>query len=223
MGLRDLNLKNEYRSDKNNLVDEFFIPCLDTCTKFDRAVEFIQVTRFASYYFNNKNVKNRPTIRLVTGHRMSTKNLNALVKIISQDRSKSLHAKIPFPLHSKLSQNEKPVQDMLKIGKLRIKIAIPDSDEVYETFGEKIGIFRDDTDVVAFTGTSNRIFDPSHHDFESLDVFTSWDDKTRVQTKIDNFENLWANQTRYITVFDIVDAIEQNKLQYSQEWLTSNY
>jgi len=48
-----------------------------------------------------------------------------------------------------------------------------------------MGIFRDtNDDVVAFSGTSNVTFDAENRIFESVDVFTSWDDKARVETKI---------------------------------------
>ena len=67
--------------------------------------------------------------------------------------------------------------------------------------------FRDtNDDVVAFSGTSNVTFDAENRNFESVDVFTSWDDKARVETKIKNFENLWANKTNYVEIYDLVYA-----------------
>jgi len=45
------------------------------------------------------------------------------------------------------------LKNMIKNNKLKIKIAIPSSEEVYGSFTEKTGIFRDENDdVVAFTG-----------------------------------------------------------------------
>ena len=61
---------------------------------------------------------------------------------------------------------------MIQHNKLKIKIAMPVSEEVYGSFEEKIGIFRDENDdVIAFTGTSNETFDPQNRNFESIDVF----------------------------------------------------
>ena len=65
-----------------------------------------------------------------------------------------------------------------------MKIAIPNSEHVADSFSERIGIFRDDQDeVVAFTGTSRESFSTQTRDFESVDVFTSWNDKSRVERK----------------------------------------
>ena len=61
------------------------------------------------------------------------------------------------------------------------KIAIPSSEEVDGAFSEKIGIFRDaNGDTVAFSGTSSVMLARQSRNFESIDVFTSWNDKSRV-------------------------------------------
>lgn len=40
MSLQNLSLKQEYRSDRDNLVSEFFVPCLSNCIQFDMAIQF---------------------------------------------------------------------------------------------------------------------------------------------------------------------------------------
>ena len=100
-----------------------------------------------------------------------------------------------------------------------MKVAIPNSEYVDGVFEERMGIFRDtNDDVVAFSGTSNVTFDAENRNFESVDVFTSWDDKTRVETKIKNFENLWANKTNYVEIYDLIYAEKKNLLKYTTEW-----
>ncbi|MEK0353810.1 MAG: DNA repair helicase, partial [Nitrosopumilus sp.] len=56
-------------------------------------------------------------------------------------------------------------------------------------------------------------------DFESVDVFTSWNDKSRVERKVKDFEELWENKTKYVQVYDFMYAIKNNLLKYSSEWL----
>jgi len=73
--------------------------------------------------------------------------------------------------------------------------------------------------MVAFTGTSNETFDPQNRNFESIDVFTSWNDKSRVDIKTKDFENLWLNNTKNISVYDFDDAVKKNLLNYSAEWV----
>lgn len=216
MGLRELSLKEEYRSDRENLIEEFFIPCLDNCIEYDRAIEYATLKSLTGYYFGLKSfLENKVQIRIVTGHRFRTSDLNIFSKLYG--KKNGLLSANPT------STKEKKflvLNRMIETNKLKIKIAIPNSEEVYGSFGEKIGIFHDENDdMVAFTGTSNETFDPRNRNFESIDVFTSWNDKSRVDIKTNDFENLWQNKTKNISVYDFQEAVEKNLLSYSAEWI----
>ena len=50
-------------------------------------------------------------------------------------------------------------------------------------------------------------------------MFTSWNDKSRVERKMKDFEDLWENNTKYVQVYDFMYAIKNNLLKYSSEWL----
>jgi HKD family nuclease len=218
MGLRDLVLKEEYRSDRDNLIEEFFLPCLGHCIEYDRAVEYATLKSLTAYYFGLKSfIDNNVQLRIVTGHRLRTSDLNFFSKLYSKKNGRSFSN-----LNTAKERKMSILHQMINTDKIKIKIAIPNSEEIYGYFSEKIGIFHDENDdAVAFTGTSNETFDPQNRNFESIDVFTSWNDKSRVDIKINDFENLWQNKTKNITVYDIEDALKQNLLNYSAEWALS--
>jgi len=218
MGLRELSLKEEYRSDRDNLIEEFFIPCLDNCIEYDRAIEYATLKSLTGYYFGLKSfLENSVQIRIVTGHRLRTSDLNILSKLYGKKNGMQ-SGKLNPTKEKKISV----LNQMIETNKLKIKIAIPNSDEVYGSFSEKIGIFHDENDdIVAFTGTSNETFDPQSRNFESIDVFTSWNDKSRVDIKTNDFENLWQNKTKYVSVYDFEYADKNNLLSYSAEWALS--
>ena len=48
MSLKNLNLKEEYRSDTNDIVAEFFFPCLSNCIQYDRCVNFLSIQALAT-------------------------------------------------------------------------------------------------------------------------------------------------------------------------------
>jgi hypothetical protein len=223
LALRDLPLKQEYRSDKDDVVSEFFIPCLTNSIQYDRTIEFISVKSLSTLTFGLENIQDHHAkIRLVSGHRFSTSDLNSIVKLFDQHNTSRLNGRINldkkignFIQDSKIRQLKKIIEDF----KLEVKVAIPNSEYVDGVFEERMGIFRDtNDDVVAFSGTSNVTFDAENRNFESVDVFTSWDDKTRVDNKIKNFENLWANRTNYVEIYDLVYAEKKNLLKYTTEW-----
>ena len=223
MGLRDLQLKQEYRSDKDDVVSEFFIPCLSNSIQYDRTIEFISVKSLSTLTFGLENIQDHHAkIRLVSGHRFSTSDLNAIIRLFDQRNRGKFNGRINLDnkignmiRDNKIAQLKKIIEEF----KVEIKVAIPNSEYVDGVFEERMGIFRDtNDDIVAFSGTSNVTFDAENRNFESVDVFTSWDDKTRVENKINNFENLWANRTNYVEIYDLVYAEKKNLLKYTTEW-----
>ena len=221
--LRDLSLKEEYRSDRDDVVSEFFIPCLTNSIQYDRTIEFISVKSLSTLTFGLENIQDHHAkIRLVSGHRFSTSDLNSITKLFDQHNTNRLNGRINLDnkignliRDNKIKQLQKIIEDF----KLEIKVAIPNSEYVDGAFEERMGIFRDtNDDVVAFSGTSNVTFDAENRNFESVDVFTSWDDKSRVDNKIKNFESLWTNKTNYIQIYDLVYAEKNNLLKYTAEW-----
>ena len=232
MTLRDLSLKQEYRSDKDNVVTEFFIPCLTNSIQYDRTIEFITVKSLSTLTFGLENIQDHHAkIRLISGHRFSTHDLNVLTKLFDHHEKRRFNGHLlrdnkigkmildkkieNLIIDDKIQHLESKIRDY----KLEVKVAIPNSEYVDGVFEERLGVFRDtNDDVVAFSGTSNATFDAENRNFESVDVFTSWDDKSRVEQKIKNFEDLWTNKTNYVQVYDLPYAERNNLLKYSTDW-----
>ena len=217
--MRDLSLKQEYRSDVDDVVSEFFIPCLTNSIQYDRAVESISIKSLSTLTFGLGNMQDHHAkIRLVSGHRFSTTDLNIIKKLFDQRANHRFNGNLIRD--HKITELQKIINDF----KVQIKIAIPNSEYVDGIFEERMGIFRDtNDDIVAFSGTSNATFDAENRNFESIDVFTSWDDKSRVETKINNFEKLWNDETKYVQVYDLIFAERKNLLKFTTEWAISNY
>ena len=216
MSLREINLKEEYRSDVDDIVAEFFFPCLSNCVQYDRCVNFLSIQTLAtiSMAFDNFN-SGKAKLRMVTGHKFKTGDLNLFTKLFSEKFTKSFEGKL-----IKNSKIQK-LQDIVNNGQIELKIAIPNSEQVADSFSERIGIFKDENnEQVAFTGTSKESFSSQTRDFESVDVFTSWNDKSRVERKRKDFENLWENKTKYVDVWDFMYAEKNNLLKYSTKWVT---
>jgi len=216
VGLRNLSLKEEYRSDKDNLIAEFFVPCLSNCIEYDRCIEYVSMKSLTTLSLGMENfASNHAKMRIITGHRLGTRDMEILSKLFSNKKNGKLKFSGNLIRDSKLEM----IKSIIDNNKLEIKIAIPSSEEIVGSFAEKIGIFIDENDdAVAFTGTSNETFNTQNKNFESVDVFTSWDDKSRVAKKISNFNELWENKTEYVEIYDFDYAEENNLLKYSTDW-----
>ena len=216
MGLKGINLKEEYRSDVDDIIAEFFFPCLSNCIQYDRCVNYLSIQTLTTIAMAFDNFySGKAKLRMITGHRFNIEDLNLLTKLFSEKFTKSFDGK--FIKNSKIQK----LQDIVNNGQIELKIAIPNSEQITDAFSERIGIFKDDKDgQVAFTGTSKESFSSQTRDFESVDVFTSWNDKTRVERKMEDFEKLWNNKTKYVDVWDFMYAEENNLLKYSSKWVT---
>ena len=215
LGLRELELKEEYRSDRNDIVAEFFFPCLSNCIEYDRCVDFLSLQTLATISMAFDNFAGgKAKLRMITGHRFRTADLTLFTKLFSEKYTKSFEGK--YIKDTKIQQ----LQNIVDKGQMELRIAIPSSEQVADSFSERIGIFIDENDdAVAFTGTSRESFSTQTRDFESVDVFTSWNDKSRVERKMKDFEELWDNETKYVEVYDFMFAVENNLLNYSTDWI----
>lgn len=218
MGLREIELKEEYRSDRDDIVAEFFFPCLGHCIEYDRCVDLLSIQTLATIAMAFDNFAGgKAKLRMITGHRFKTADLNLFTKLFSEKYTKKFDGK--FIKNTKIQK----LQNFVNNGQIELKIAIPNSEQVTNSFSERIGIFRDeDNQIVAFTGTSKESFSTQTRDFESVDVFTSWNDKSRVERKVQDFEELWENKTKYIEVCDFMFAEENNLLKYSSDWISQD-
>ena len=218
MELRKLKLKEQYRSDRDDIISEFFMPCLNNCIQYDRTVEFVTLRGLTTLSLGFHNATPNARTRIITGHQFAISDLNTMTKLFSRNGNNVLKFKPELIRDIKLERIRRLVVD----GNLMFKIAIPSSESVDGTFSEKMGIFRDaNGDSVAFSGTSSMMLARQNRNFESIDVFTSWNDKSRVETKIDDFEKLWTNETNSVKVYDFEYAENHNLLKYSSEWAVS--
>ena len=129
MALRDLSLKQEYRSDRDDVVSDFFIPCLTNSIQYDRTIEFISVKSLSTLTFGLENIQDHHAkIRLVSGHRFGTSDLNAIIKLFDQRKTSGLNGRLYLDKKignliqdSKIRQLKKIIEDF----KLEVKVAIP--------------------------------------------------------------------------------------------------
>jgi HKD family nuclease len=216
MTLREIKFEQEYRSDRNNMVTDFFFPCLSNCIEYSRCVDFLSIRGLSGLVmgFDNFNT-GKAKLRIITGNRFKIADLNILTNLFSEKYTKRFDGKI---IKDKKIQK---LQDFINNGQIELKIVITNSEDISNLFSERIGIFKDENgDSVAFTGTSSSL-STQIRDFESVYVFTSWNDKSRVERKIKNFEEMWENKTKHLEIYDFIYAEENNLLKYSSEWAFS--
>jgi len=147
--LRDLSLKQEYRSDKDDVVSEFFIPCLTNSIQYDRTIEYISVKSLSTLTFGLENIQDHHAkIRLISGHRFSTHDLNVITKLFDHQDKRRFNGnlimdnKIGKIMDKKIENFLKDVkiqqlESMIRDFKLEVKVAIPNSEFANGVFEER--------------------------------------------------------------------------------------
>lgn len=72
-------------------------------------------------------------LRMVTGHRFRTEDLNLFTKLFSEKYTKSFEGK--FIKDSKIQK----LQNIVNKGQIELKIAIPNSEQVADSFQKELG------------------------------------------------------------------------------------
>ena len=205
--LRDVNLKMEYNSESDDVMQDFFAPCFSACTTFDRCVDHFPldnlvslVTKFGDFAAGNVKV------RLIVGHKFGIRDVNTLSKIFMGTYRKGRKSDIMDRINSMVQQKD-----------IMMRVAVPVSEEPGVVFDERLGIFGDSQgNMVAFNGSL--ISKYRDREFETVDVFTSWNAPERTARKRRNFQHLWEGKSTMLHICDFVDADKNGMLKYESEW-----
>lgn len=214
--LRDLNLKSVYKSDEDNILEDFYFPALSTAATYDRAVGFFSASTI-SYAAQALTtfIQNGGRIRLILGAFTDKNDIDAVKQ--GYDR-RELAEKIGTELlglidevSDDLFQNRLEALSWLVMhGRLDVKIALRE----LGMYHDKIGLIGDPNgDSVAFSGSANestRALLPAYN-YESINVFPSWREElsSYFLPHQRSFERLWKDESQNTVVIDLPTAVRE--------------
>ncbi len=221
--LRDIDFNLSYRTNMGNIVDMFYIPCMERSIKYYRAVGYFTSSGLAVAAKGLANfIKGEGKMYLVAGPQLQEEDYKAIVKGYEDRQSiitKSLLYQLNQPVDKIIKNRLSCLAWLIASDRLEIKIAIPrftgKGPNEIGIYHEKIGIFEDaDGNKVAFTGSPNETAGGLVNNFESIDVYSSWKDPLRVADKETQFNNLWNNSTECLEVLTFTQAVHEKLLEF---------
>lgn len=214
--LRDLQYQGVYKSDLDNILEDFYFPALSVANQYDRAVGYFSAStiNYAAQALSTF-VKNGGQIRLILG---AFSDLEDIEAVKEGHRQREISEKIGAELldhianvSDELFQNRfETLAWLVAHGRLEVKIALRERG----MYHDKIGIIGDEKgDKLVFAGSANE----STHallptfNYESISVFPTWRPELEEYYKphIDSFERLWRNESRATAVIDIPTAVNE--------------
>ncbi len=217
MTLRAIDLQFEYRSNSTNVVDDFYIPCLKESVNYWRTVGYFTSRGLALAAKGLSTfIASGGHMRLVASPFFEPDDISAIergyeTRDAIMERA-ILRQLIVVDEPQFLKERLSCLTWLVAEGRLDIRVAVPTAQTgLTGIYHEKAGIFTDSNgDSVAFTGSANETVGGLATNFESIDVFVSWDDTHgRTVNKRSNFEHLWNDSTPGLQIIDFPVAAKK--------------
>jgi DNA phosphorothioation system restriction enzyme len=213
--LTDLDLRITYRSGEADLIGELYVPCLSRSVLYRRAVGYFTSNGLAVAAKGISSlIANEGRVQLVASPCLSTEDITAIQNgYVSRDARIRDVTQAAFEAldNSVFEEGLSALEWLISNKRLDVKLAVPvnrDGTIRPGLYHEKIGIFSDiEGNHVAFRGSANETFGGLVDNFESLEVFWSWDDPHgRAVGRIREFDCLWNDTTPSLVVMDFTEA-----------------
>jgi len=227
--LKSLNIKYRYRSGRDDLLQEFFIPCLKTAVVYQRTAGFFSASALVSLSRGLIGLlKNNGSMQLIISPILSLEDIKAIKKgydkrsIIEQATSREIEA---ITL-DRLSSGVEALSWLIEKQHLDIRFAVPrPADGLNGIYHDKLGLIKDKyNNYVAFSGSINESQNALVNNYESFDVDFSWIDfKGLAKEKEQEFLELWENRTEGIDVFEFPDVLKKKLLKLRSHYSVSDF
>ena len=221
MSLKDVNLKKEYRTPRDNIVNDFYIPLLKESTLYKRSVGFfsssslLEISYGISYLINNGG-----KIELIVSPNLSEEDIEAINKgyeVRENIIERVLLQYITEPQNYFEEERLNMLATLIAQEKLDIKVAFSLKNDKLGLYHEKLGLIYDsENNIIAFSGSMNETENAFVHNYEVVDVFTSWNEHDWVNIKENAFDSLWNNNDGNAKVFDFPEVVKNKLLSYKK-------
>ncbi|WP_116248525.1 DEAD/DEAH box helicase family protein [Nocardiopsis sp. FIRDI 009] len=220
--LRYIGIETEYRSDRGNIVEDFYLPALQGATHYDRAVGYFTASSLALLGQGLDDfILHGGTMRIIASPYLRQQDIDdieagyALRAVLERAAVRDLEQAVE---NAHAARGLGKLSRLVAESRVDFKLAYVSQGKCIGMYHEKIGIFRDGQDVIAFKGSANETHSGLVGNFESIEVFRSWDerDAKRASRIRNDFEDLWQDRTPYLRILPFTEAAKKIVEQAAQ-------
>lgn len=223
MSYRDIELQRSYKTNKNDIVREFYVPVLKQSVMYKRAVGFFSSTALIELSKGITGlIKNGGKIRFIVSPLLSEEDIQAIHKGYDEREivQRSLIREFKEPKNSSDEERLNWLAHLISSGHMEIKVAFTPVQKKTGMYHEKIGVLYDsEGNRITFTGSMNETINAFHNNYESIVVFSSLknDDYQRVIDLEYDFDSLWAGREANITVIEFPNVVREKLISYRKD------
>lgn len=221
MAFTDLCLLKHYKTYKNNIVKEFYTPVLQEAVLYQRSVGFFSSTALIELTKGIAGiVKNGGKIQFIVSPYLSQEDVNAIQKGYEKKKviEQALLREFKEPENYFQEERLNLLAHLIEDGHLEIKVAFTPPNRSTGMYHEKVGILTDKFgDKIVFTGSLNETINAFYNNYESIVVFTSWEEsKLYAEEMQADFDSLWNNEDKDLEVIEFPDVLIE-KIKVNQK------
>lgn len=221
MAFTDLCLLKHYKTYKNNIVKEFYTPVLQEAVLYQRSVGFFSSTALIELTKGIAGiVKNGGKIQFIVSPYLSQEDVNAIQKGYEKKKVivQALLREFKEPENYFQEERLNLLAHLIEDGHLEIKVAFTPPNRSTGMYHEKVGILTDKFgDKIVFTGSLNETINAFYNNYESIVVFTSWEEsKLYAEEMQADFDSLWNNEDKDLEVIEFPDVLIE-KIKVNQK------
>lgn len=215
--LSKIDLDTEYRSTKNDPVENFYKKCLRNADLYQRAVGYF---RSSVLLIIGKTLlefaRRGGRIQLICSPSLSDEDVRSISGGYAR-RDEVLASAVIEEFDRLLAEPStafpaKALATLISCGALEVRLAeLKSGNGIYH---EKIGLFTDGVGhTVSFRGSTNETWSGWHAEgnFEAIEVFCDWDgpsDRIRIEKHRNHFASLWSGKDPGVTVSAFPETAE---------------
>lgn len=216
------NIQLSYNSLSDEIVLDFYIPCLSQAKIYKRAVGYfssnilLQVSKGLGAFAENNG-----KMKLLVSPKLEPEDYEAIKK--GYDAKEYITKKIidDFDFNIDFDQKEsrfEMLSYMISSGLLEIKIIVLKENNEIAMFHRKVGIMEDELgNQIAFSGSGNETYNGYNLNDEDFEVFCSWksdESEQRCAIKDLEFERAWNGTDKNLITIPFPDVIKNKLLTY---------
>lgn len=225
MGYRKIEILRSYRTNKCDVVQDFYIPALKQSVLYKRAVGFFSSGALIQLSHGISSlIKNGGKIKFIVSPLLSEEDIQAIQngydcrEIVKNSLEREFHEPQNYSEEERLNW----LAFLIASGRMEIKVAFMSPQKANGIYHEKIGLLYDeDGERLAFTGSMNETINAFHNNYESIVVFNSLvaADVQRIVDIERDFDALWADREPNVRVWDFPKALQEKILSYKKDTL----
>lgn len=224
MSFRSLKLKHSYSSEKDDLLEDFYIPVLREAVSYKRITGYFSSSSFLTAAEGlTRLIKNNGHMQFILNVVLSEKDYDQIEKGTENPEeiieNNLIHDLDTFENECR-NDHVKVLGWLIAHGYLEVKIGyIKEKRTTNELLHQKTGILTDrENNTLSFSGSNNESAYGWVYNSEKFKVFFSWEinNETFISQDVEDFEELWANQSTKTEVIPFPEAVKQRVISIAQ-------